>query len=66
MLVRVPPGFPMDFAHADDLRHRNFVMTRAWDDADVLGPALLSIIEQDLTALSPFMDYLCASLDLEF
>jgi uncharacterized protein (DUF2461 family) len=42
------------------------VMTRGWDDADVLGPALLSIIEQDLTALSPFMDYLCASIDLEF
>ena len=66
MLVRVPTGFPADFAYADDLRHRNFVMTRRLDDAEVLGPNFLTIIEQDLTALSPFMDYLCASLDLEF
>lgn len=66
MLVRVPAGFPVDFAHADDLRHRNFVMTRALDDADVLGANLLSILGQDLAALSAFMDYLCAALDLEF
>ncbi len=66
MLVRVPSGFPADFAHADDLRHRNFVITRALDDVEVLGPDLLAILEKDLTALSPFMDYLCASLDLEF
>jgi len=66
MLVRVPSGFPSEFVHVDDLRHRNFVMTRSLDDADVLGPDLLAILEQDLTALSPFMDYLCASLDLEF
>ncbi len=66
MLVRVPSGFPAEFAHADDLRHRNFVMTRALDDVEVLGPALLSVLERDLAALSPFIDYLCASLDLEF
>lgn len=66
MLVRVPSGFPADFAHADDLRHRNFVVTRALDDADVIGSGLLSVLEQDLAAISPFMDYLCAALDLEF
>ena len=66
MLVRVPAGFPADFVHADDLRHRNFVMTRALDDADVTGENLLRILEQALTELAPIMDYLCASLDLEF
>ncbi|MEO5963110.1 MAG: DUF2461 domain-containing protein [Thermomonas sp.] len=66
MLVRVPAGFPKDFAHADDLRHRNFAVTRAIDDAEVTGDNLLHILEQDLTALAPFMDYLCAALDLEF
>ncbi len=66
MLVRVPAGFPADFTHADDLRHRNFVMTRALGDADITGAGLLQILEKDLTALAPFMDYLCASLDLEF
>lgn len=66
MLVRVPAGFPKDFVHADDLRHRNFVLTRMLDDADVVGPNLLRILEKDLLALAPFIDYLCASLDLEF
>ncbi len=66
MLVRVPSGFPADFARAEDLRHRNFVVTRALDDADVTGADLLSILERDLAAIAPFMDYLCAALDLEF
>jgi uncharacterized protein (TIGR02453 family) len=66
MLVRVPAGFPADFARSDDLRHRNFVVTRALDDADITGADLLSILEQDMAAIAPFMDYLCAALDLEF
>lgn len=66
MLVRVPAGFPADFVRVDDLRHRNFVVTRALDDADITGADLLSILEQDLAAVAPFMDYLCAALDLEF
>ena len=65
MLVRVPAGFPADFSRADDLRHRNFVVTRRLADADVTGAELLSVIEQDMRAMTPFMDYLCAALDLE-
>ncbi|MEO5628928.1 MAG: DUF2461 domain-containing protein [Thermomonas sp.] len=66
MLVRVPAGFPADFQFADDLRHRNFVVTRKLDDADMTSPDLLRILATDLAAIAPFMDYLCASLDLEF
>ncbi|MGV8943229.1 DUF2461 domain-containing protein [Thermomonas sp.] len=66
MLVRIPAGVPADFAHANDLRRRNFAATRVLEDADVLGENLLDILEQDLAALAPFMDYLCAALDLEF
>ncbi len=66
MLVRIPAGFPKDFIHADDLRHRNFAVTRFMDDSEVMGENLLNILEQDLTVLGPFMDYLCAALDLEF
>ena len=66
MLVRIPAGFPADFAHANDLRRRNFAATRELEDADVTGEHLLDILEQDMAALAPFMDYLCAALDLEF
>ncbi|MBJ6980665.1 DUF2461 domain-containing protein [Luteimonas sp. MC1572] len=66
MLVRPPRGFPDDFPFLDDLRHKNFVASRAIDDATMTGPRLRSVLAKDLQALAPFVDYLCASLDLEF
>lgn len=66
MLVRPPRGFPADFECIDDLRHKNFVALRAIDDATMTGPRLRAVVAKDLHALSPFVDYLCAALDLEF
>jgi len=65
-LVRPPRGFPADFAFIDDLKHRNWVFLRALDDAAMTGPRLRSTLEADLVTLAPFVDYLCAALDLEF
>lgn len=66
MLVRVPAGVPADFEFADDLRHKNFVASRAIDDETMCGPRLRATLARDLQALGPFVDYLCAALDLEF
>jgi uncharacterized protein (TIGR02453 family) len=66
MLVRPPPGFPAGFEFIDDLRHRNFVASRAIEDKTMLGPRLQRVLAGDLRALAPFVDYLCAALDLEF
>ena len=66
MLVRSPRGFPPEFEFIDDLRHRNWVFWRALDDATMTGPRLLHTLEADLPRLAPFVDYLCAALDLEF
>ena len=65
-LVRPPRGFPPDFEFIEDLKQRNFVAVRAIDDATMTGPRLRRMLEKDLHALSPFVDYLCAALDLEF
>ncbi|MFT4198143.1 MAG: DUF2461 domain-containing protein [Pseudoxanthomonas sp.] len=65
-MVRPPRGFPADFEFLDDLKHRNWVMWRPLDDATMTGPRLRGIIEKDLARLGPFVDYLCAALDLEF
>lgn len=65
-LVRPPRGFPADFEFIDDLKHRNFVFWRDLGDATVIGPKLRQTIAADLAALGPFVDYLCAALDLEF
>jgi len=66
MLVRVPKGYPDDFPYLDDLRRRNFVAERGIDDATMLGPRLRQTLSADLAALGPFVDYLCAALDLEY
>ncbi|MDQ3511857.1 MAG: DUF2461 domain-containing protein [Pseudomonadota bacterium] len=66
MLVRIPRGFPQDFEFAPDLRRKNYVAVRAMDDELFTGPKLLQSIRHDLLAVAPFVDYLCAALDLEF
>lgn len=66
MLTRMPRGFPVDFEFADDLRRRNFAAFRNLDDDAMAGPRLRKAIETDLAGLAPFVDYLCAALDLEF
>ena len=65
-LVRPPRGFPADFEFIEDLKLKNFVALRAIDDEAVLGPRLRQTLATDLAALAPFVDYLCAALDLEF
>ncbi len=66
MLVRAPRGFPADFEFVEDLKHRNFIFWRPLDDATMTGPRLRQTVAADLVALGPFVDYLCAALDLEF
>lgn len=65
-LRRPPRGFPADFAHIDDLKLRSWALSRPLEDAVMTGPELRCQIEADLRALAPFVDYLCAALDLEF
>lgn len=66
MLVRPPRGFDPQFEFIDDLKHRNWVFWRTLDDDTMTGPKLRQAIAADLVALGPFVDYLCAALDLEF
>ena len=66
MLTRPPRGFPADFEFIEDLKHKNFVFWRDLDDATITGPKLRQVVAADLAALGPFVDYLCAALDLEF
>lgn len=66
MLTRAPRGFPADFEFIEDLKHKNFVFWRSLDDEVMTGPKLKQTLATDLAALGPFVDYLCAALDLEF
>ena len=65
-LVRPPRGYPAEFDYIDDLKHRNWVMWRSLDDATMTGSRLRQTVASYLATLGPFVDYLCAALDLEF
>ena len=66
VLSRPPRGFPAEFEMIEDLKHRNFVFSRHLEEADMTGPRLRQLLAADLVALGPFVDYLCAALDLGF
>jgi uncharacterized protein (DUF2461 family) len=42
------------------------VFWRSLDNETMTGPRLRQTVAADLAALAPFVDYLCAALDLEF
>jgi uncharacterized protein (TIGR02453 family) len=65
-LVRAPRGYPPDHELIADLKRKNFVALAPLDDAVVLGPRLRQTVAGHFAGLAPFVDYLCAALDLEF
>ena len=65
-LQRPPRGYPADHPLIEDLKRQSFVGSTVLDDQVVLGPALRRSVASALTGLAPLVDYLCASLDLEF
>ena len=65
-LVRPPRGFPAEHELIEDIKRKDFVAGAALDDDTVLGPRLRQTVVAQFKALSPLVDYLCASLDLEF
>lgn len=65
-LVRPPRGFPADHELIEDIKRKDFVAGAGLDDDTVLGPRLRQTVAAQFKALSPLVDYLCASLDLEF
>jgi len=65
-LVRPPRDFPTDFEFINDLKHRNWILWRPLSNTVMTGPRLRATLIRDLQRLAPFMDYLCAALELEF
>lgn len=65
-LQRAPRGYPADHEFIEDLKQRNWVYSRQLTDAQMCSRTLRQTLVADYTALAPFIDYLCAALDLEF
>lgn len=65
LLARGPRGFPPDSEFALDLRRRNMLAIHPLGNAAMTDEQLLARIEHVFTAATPFVDYLCAALDLD-
>ncbi|MBB5208431.1 DUF2461 domain-containing protein [Chiayiivirga flava] len=65
-LQRPPRGYDATHPLIEDIKRKDFVASRALDDATVLGARLRQVVIDDLRRLGPFNDYLCAALGLEF
>lgn len=65
-LARAPRGFDPAHELIEDLKRKDFVASRTIDDDVMLGPRLRHVVADDFARLAPFVDYLCAALDLEF
>jgi len=66
MLQRPPRGVPVDHPLVDALRRKSFVRSAPLPLATATSPGLKTAIATMFTDLGPFMDYLCAALDLDF
>ena len=49
-----------------DLRRKDWVAARDFDQAIACSDELRPLIEESLRELAPMVDYLCAALDLQF
>ena len=65
-LKRAPNGFDPAHPLIVDLRRKDWVATRPFDDALAYSDELLPFLEDSLRELAPMVDYLCAALDLPF
>lgn len=65
-LKRAPAGFDPAHPLIVDLRRKDWVAARDFDQAIACSDELRPLIEESLRELAPMVDYLCAALDLQF
>ncbi len=65
-LKRAPLGFDPNHPLIVDLRRKDWVVSRPFDDALACSDDLLPFLDESLHELAPMVDYLCAALDLPF
>ncbi len=65
-LSRPPRGFDPQHELIEDIKLKDFVVSRAFEDRMALDPRLRHGVVQEFKRMAPMIDYLCAALDLEF
>ncbi|MEZ5442041.1 MAG: DUF2461 domain-containing protein [Lysobacterales bacterium] len=63
-LTRPPRGFPPDHPLIEDLKRKDFIVSRPVDDTLVCSDRLLPWLVDCAVQAQPLLDYQCAALDL--
>ena len=65
-LIRPPRGFDPEHELIEDLKRKDFVAVQRFDDSIAISAELKPMLVDRFKRVAPMVDYLCASLDLEF
>jgi len=65
-LVRPPRGYDPAHELIEDIKRKDFAAWEVYDDAIATSDELRPFLVERLGRIAPMIDYLCASLDLEF
>jgi len=65
-LTRPPRGFDPEHELIEDIKRKNYAAGTAFPDAIATSDELLPTLVDTFKRVAPMIDYLCASLDLEF
>jgi uncharacterized protein (TIGR02453 family) len=65
MLKKTPRGYAPDHPAAEWLRYKSFTLGRAYTDAQVVGPRLPQLLEDDFARMLPLVRWLNAALGLK-
>lgn len=61
-LKRPPRDWPADHPMIDDLKRKDFIAVRAFDEADACTAGFIRFAETSLSAASPLMKFLCSAI----
>lgn len=65
-LVRPPRGFDPENELIDDIKRKDFVASERFADSIAISSELKPLLVDRFKRVAPMIDYLCASLDLDF
>jgi uncharacterized protein (TIGR02453 family) len=65
-LVRPPRGFDPDHPFIEDLKRRDFIVSRDLGERDVLGPRFLDRFAAECRAMSPLVRFLTEAIGLAY
>jgi uncharacterized protein (TIGR02453 family) len=66
MLKRVPPGYPKDHPHAEDLKRKSHAASVRFTEADATAPDFLERYAAACRRAAPVMAFLCEAVGVPF